>query len=189
MRYSALVVITGLEVIFRAGYHPVFAPRVFGKLAEIIAGGGDLAAVLEGITEESMHEGEEEAEADKAEGEETQGETAEGEKVEEEKGQGDKAEEVAADLAKLKITVDPATNKIAEQFADRIAWALATGQINAPKWTCGCEEGDEGKEEEEAGGDKENDVPAVEVDEVEAASPPAKKLKEEAKEEAQCVPA
>lgn len=54
MRYSVVAACTGLEVLARAGYASI-APRVFGKLTEMIGAGGDLGALLDGLTEEKMH--------------------------------------------------------------------------------------------------------------------------------------
>lgn len=169
MRYSALVVCTGLEVLARAGWAEV-ATRVFGKLAEIIAGGGDFDAILDGITEESMHADEIDDADDKAD---------------------DKEKGLSAKLAKLAI--DPASNAIAALFADRIAWSLASGELNAPKWECKCASADEQEatddsvhgesdDEDDAGSDKENIPPPAKVDDVDE-SPAHKKRKEEKHDE------
>lgn len=165
MRYSALVVCAGLEVLVRAGFASV-APRVFGQLAEIIAAGGDLETVLDGLTEESMHAGEEDSEVDQ------------------------KERRLALKLVNLAI--DHACNAVASQFADRIVWSLGSGELHAPKWTCKCaasdedeanenqagSEGAEDSDTEDSPSDKENVPLPAEPEEVDE-SPAPKKRKEE----------
>jgi hypothetical protein len=148
MRYSVVAACTGLEVLARAGFASI-APRVFGKLTEMIGAGGDLGALLDGLTEESMH-------ADD--------------------GMTKAEEKLAAKMSSL--AVDPASNAIATQFADRIAWSFATGELNAPKWTCGCSKAEEAETESDASGgsDKEN-MPPPEPDHS-VAEPAPKKRKE-----------
>lgn len=180
MRYSALVVCTGLEVLVRAGWAGI-APRVFGKLAEIIAAGGDLDTVLDGITEESMHAGED----DSGNG---------GVKIDNK----DKASDLLS--AKLvNLTIDPVDNEIAAKYADRITWSLATGEVNAPKWTCQCASKNEKHDDAAAGGktdedpdssieansDKENVPPTIEEEDEEDVdeSPAPKKRKGEVPED------
>ncbi|CAK9783506.1 hypothetical protein CC85DRAFT_141875 [Cutaneotrichosporon oleaginosum] len=108
IRYSVVAVCTGLEMLARAGWAPV-AHRVLGKLSEIIGSGGDLSATLDGLTEEKMH----------ADDHITK-------------------EEVKLATKLSRLTVDPASNAIASQFANRVAWSLATCELNAPMWKCGC---------------------------------------------------
>lgn len=131
MRYSVVAVCTGLEVLARAGFATV-APRVFSKLTEIIGLGGDLDAILNGLTEESMHADDNMTKEDK----------------------------LAAMMDQL--DVDPASNISALQFADRIAWSLATCKLNAPKWQCACAEKAVEKASSassDGGSDKENVAP------------------------------
>ncbi|BEI82409.1 hypothetical protein CcaverHIS002_0302770 [Cutaneotrichosporon cavernicola] len=84
------------------------APPVFGKLSEMIGLGGNRDDILEELTEEIMHADDSMTREDK----------------------------LAAMLAQFNI--DHESNVIATQFADRIAWSLATCELNAPKWECGC---------------------------------------------------
>ncbi len=149
MRYSVVAACTGLEVLARAGYASI-APRVFGKLTEMIGAGGDLGALLDGLTEEKMHADDNMTKAE---------------------------EKLAAKMSNLAI--DSASNAIATQFADRIAWSFATCELNAPKWTCGCSKAAEAEttdSDASGGSDKEN-MPPPEPDHS-LAEPAPKKRKE-----------